>query len=183
MARPGAEAAPRGDGSAPRPLTVGRLHLRLGIGACLAAGALALLAIPAWVSSPSNVSNLVLSPTFWPYVLSGLTGLVGLGLVASAFGAGARAEIAEDDPEPVPGAATLRLLGMAAIMVATMLALPHLGMVWTAMAAFGATAALLRTRHPVVAAICAVAVPLVLYAFFAHVAGVAVPQGEILRLP
>lgn len=178
-------APPVDDGpAAPGAASVGRLHLRLGIGACVGAAALIGFAIPGFVSSPSNVGDMVLSPTFWPYVLAGLTGLVGLGLVASAFGAGARAAIADEGAEPPdPRGAVLRVAGMAGIMVLTMIALPRLGMVWTAMLAFGATAALLRTRHPLAALLCAVAVPLVLYAFFAHVAGVAVPQGEILRLP
>jgi hypothetical protein len=56
-------------------------------------------------------------------------------------------------------------------------------MVWTAMLAFAACACLFRTRHPIVAVICAVVVPLLLYAFFAHVAGVAIPQGAFVRLP
>ena len=70
-----------------------------------------------------------------------------------------------------------------AIMIVTMLLLPLLGMVWTSMAVFVATAFLMRTRHPLTAMACAILVPLVLYAFFAHVAGVAIPQGEFVRLP
>lgn len=159
-----------------------RLQLWLGLGACAASLFLIVVAIPAFVSSPSNVRNIVLSPLFWPYVVSAMTGLTGLGLVAMSFrlpADGAPANPPVDDR----GAAWLRLLGMAAIMGATMFLLPRLGMVWTSMLAFVATAFLVRTRHPKTAVICAVAVPLVLYAFFAHVAGVAVPQGEFLRLP
>ena len=53
----------------------------------------------------------------------------------------------------------------------------------TSMLIFVATALLVRTRHPKTALVCAVIVPLVLYAFFAHVAGVAIPQGNFMRLP
>lgn len=163
-------------------MTSRKLHTVLGTGACGAALFLALYAIPAWVSSPSNVQNVILSPTFWPYVLAGLTGITGLGLLATAWRGGL------DDPPPTDEeeeglGAWLRLAGLAAIMALTMLGLPTLGMVWTAMLAFVATAFLLRTRFPVAAVICAVAIPLILYAFFAHVAGVAIPQGEFVRLP
>ena len=158
------------------------VQLQLGIGACLAAAFLALVAIPTWISTPSNVQNVILSPLFWPYVLAGGTALIGLGLIATGLRAG-------DDGAPLnepvddAGPAWARLAGMAAIMIVTMVLLPRLGMVWTSMLAFAATAFLVRTRHPVSAVVCAVLLPLVLYAFFAHVAGVAIPQGEIVRLP
>ncbi len=80
-------------------------------------------------------------------------------------------------------ASWLRLAGLALIMVLTMFALPRLGMVWTAMVVFIATALLFKTRHPVVAVISAIIIPLILYAFFAHVAGISIPQGNFVRLP
>lgn len=166
-------------------MTLRALHLRLGLAALLLAAFLALVAIPLWVTSPSNVRVWVLAPTFWPYVLAALLALVGLGLAASGLRAAPDLPAAppgEAEAEPPPGA-WLRLAGLAGIMLAMLPLLPRLGMVWTAMLAFAATAFLLRTRHPGWAVACAVAVPLLLYAFFAHVAGIAVPQGEILRLP
>lgn len=156
--------------------------MRLGVGAVLAALFLALYAIPAWVSSPSNVGNIILSPLFWPYALAGFTGLTGFGLIFSGLRldeGGAPLE----EPSDEAGAAWLRLVLMAVIMGLTMLLLSRLGMVLTSMLVFVATAFLVRTRHPITALVCAVLVPLVLYAFFAHVAGVAIPQGEVLRLP
>lgn len=163
-------------------MTQRQVQLRLGVGALFAAIFLALYAIPEWVSSPSNVGNIILSPLFWPYALAGLTGLTGCGLLFS----GLRHE-RDDDPlneaSEEPGTAWLRLAGMAVIMGLTMVLLPRLGMVLTSMLIFVATAFLVRTRHPVTALICAVIIPLVLYAFFAHVAGVAIPQGNYLRLP
>lgn len=163
-------------------MTLRQLQMWLGMGAVALSAFLILLAIPAFVSSPSNVNNVVLSPLFWPYVVSAGTGLTGLGLLAMSFRLPAGGEPA-NPPVDDRGAAWLRLIGMAAIMAATMLLLPNLGMVWTAMLAFMATALLVKTRHPKTAAVCAVVVPLVLYAFFAHVAGVAVPQGDFVRLP
>lgn len=157
------------------------IQFRLGLGACFIAIVLAAVAIPGWVSSPSNVPHLVLAPTFWPYTLAGLTGLSGLGLLLVA-----RSESPEIDPEiaePGDQKSWLRLASLAVIMLLTMFALPRLGMVWTAMLVFAVTAFLFRTRHPITALVCAVLIPLALYAFFAHVAGVAIPQGNFVRLP
>ncbi len=157
------------------------IQIRLGIGTCVMALFLAFVAIPMWVSSPSNVRNIVLAPTFWPYVLTAIAGLSGISL----FFAGLR-ETPPDPPEDgsaVDGNSWLRLAALAVIMGVTMFALPRLGMVWTTMLVFAVTAFLFRTRHPRTALICAVLVPLGLYLFFAHVAGVAIPQGDFVRLP
>ena len=158
------------------------VQLQLGFGACIAAIFLVFVAIPEWVASPSNVRNIVLSPLFWPYSLAGLTALVGLGLIAAGLSDTGEQTPLDEPSEDAP-MAWLRLLGMAVIMAGTMFLLPRLGMVWTCMLAFAASAFLVRTRHPVAALVCAVVVPLALYAFFAHVAGVAIPQGNIVRLP
>lgn len=154
------------------------IQLHLGIGALIATALLLLFAIPNWVSSPSNVPKIVLSPVFWPYVLSGFTGLVGLGLVVSGM---------RSAREPSMGIANvaeiMRLGGMAVLMVATMWLLPRLGMVLTCMVVFLVTAVLIKARHPVAVLITAVLAPLFLYGFFAHVAGVAIPQGDYVSLP
>lgn len=157
------------------------IQFRLGLGACLIALLLAVVAIPGWVSSPSNVPHLVLAPTFWPYTLAGLTGLTGIGLLLVARNASP--VIDEETAENGDSKSWLRLAILAVIMLLTMFSLPRLGMVWTAMLVFGVTAFLFRTRHPITALVCAVIIPLALYAFFAHVAGVAIPQGNFVRLP
>ncbi len=157
------------------------IQFRLGIGACLIALFLVTIGIPNWVSSPSNVRNIVLAPTFWPYVLTAMTGLAGLGLIASSVHSSAAPDDA--DSHVADRQTWLRLVGLAVIMVMTMFALPRLGMVWTTMLVFAVTALLFRTRHPRIALVCAVLIPLALYLFFAHVAGVAIPQGDFVRLP
>lgn len=157
------------------------IQLRLGMGACCVALVLVFLGIPRWVSSPSNVSNIVLAPTFWPYILAALTGLSGLGLIVASRAASPIPD--DDDSAESDGQHWIRLAILAVIMVLTMYALPRLGMVWTTMIVFAVTAFLFRTRHPVTALVCAVIIPLALYAFFAHVAGVAIPQGNFVRLP
>lgn len=136
------------------------------------------------MSSPSNVRNIVLAPTFWPYVLTALTGLIAICLLLVGW------RMVDDkpteqnaNPETSNRPAWIRLAILALIMVLTMFALPRIGMVWTAMLVFVATAYLFKTRHPKLAIICAVVIPLLLYLFFAHVAGVAIPQGNFVRLP
>jgi uncharacterized RDD family membrane protein YckC len=81
------------------------------------------------------------------------------------------------------GSGAARLLVMATVMAAYFWLIPQIGMVWASMGAFVATAFLVRTRHPVIAVITALVLPLALFAFFAHVAGVAIPQGKFLELP
>jgi hypothetical protein len=157
------------------------IQQRLGIGACVVALFLLFIGIPNWVSSPSNVRNIVLAPTFWPYVLTASTGLAGVGLILAGRSASPVVEV--EDGLADDGNAWFRLAALAVIMVLTMFALPRLGMVWTAMIVFFVTALLLRTRHRRTALICAVLIPLGLYMFFAHVAGVAIPQGIFVRLP
>jgi len=155
--------------------------LHLGAAACVISLGLILIGIPYGVSSPSNVPKIVLAPTFWPYVLAGLTGLTGMGLLL----AGWRTDPAgafTDEPD-ADGRGWLRLVALAFIMIVTMLVLPSLGMVWTTVMVFGVTAFLFRTRHPRTAMICAVVIPLTLYVFFAHIAGVGIPQGNYVVLP
>lgn len=164
-----------------RAMTPKAIQFRLGLGATLVALFLGLIAIPTWVSSPSNVSNIVLSPLFWPYVLTALTGLIGLGLIFVSRTT--RDEQPSEDEHAIAGKSWERLVALAIIMIITMFALPLLGMVWTTMLVFATTAFLLRTRHVITAIICAVVIPLALYLFFAHVAGIAIPQGIFVRLP
>jgi putative tricarboxylic transport membrane protein len=157
------------------------IQTRLGIGTCIVAVFIAYVGIPTWVSSPSNVSNIVLAPTFWPYVLTAFAGLAGIGLCVAGYYETAT-EVPDDALLHSPES-WVRLGALAVIMVVTMFALPRLGMVWTTMLVFAVTAFLFRTRHPRTALICAVLIPLGLYLFFAHVAGVAIPQGGFVRLP
>ncbi len=145
------------------------------------AGILLLIAVPTWVASPSNVSNVVLSPVFWPNTLAGVAVLIGLGLLYSSTRL-PRVEADAADVDDV-AAAWVRLALLACLMLLTIFVVAHLGLVWTAMLIFAATAVLVRTSHPRTALICALLVPLVLYVFFAHVAGVAIPQGDFVRLP
>lgn len=158
------------------------IQIQLGIGAIAASVFLIAVAIPFWVSSPSNVPNIILSPLFWPNVLSALTGLIGAGLILTSVVRPRPEQSEKSDVDDRP-AAFRRLAIMAVIMTATVLVMPRLGLVWTAMVTFVATAFLVKTKHPKSALVCAVLIPLALYVFFAHIAGVAIPQGDFVRLP
>ncbi len=155
-------------------------HRQIGVAAILFAIFLYLVGIPYGVTSPSNVQNIVLSPLFWPRILAALLALGGIGLLLTSR------RLDNENHESFlggVGGAPIRLGLMAVLMVLYVLAAPVIGMVWTSMLAFAALAFLIKTRHPVAAVLAAVFVPLILYAFFAHVAGVAIPQGDFVRLP
>lgn len=138
--------------------------------------------IPAWVGAPRRVPHVVLSPLFWPNVLAVLAGLAGGLLLLSAY-RDRGATVPENGPATRDETGLVRLLAVALLMATTMFLIPRLGMVWTSMLAFAALSLLLRTRYPRSALVCSVLLPLILYVFFAHAAGVAIPQGAFVRLP
>lgn len=156
-------------------------QLKIGIAAILFAVFLLVVAIPYGVTSPSNVGNVILSPVFWPNVLSGALALTGVGMVFMSW----RPSSSDDNEvkQDVISGAWIRLGLMALLLVCYVWMIPYVGMVWASIPAFIATAALIRTSKPKTTCIVAIIAPLVLYAFFAHVAGVSIPQGEFLRLP
>ncbi|MDC0360229.1 tripartite tricarboxylate transporter TctB family protein [Alphaproteobacteria bacterium] len=145
------------------------------------------VAIPYAVTSPSNVQKVVLAPTFWPTIIGWI--IIGLGAILMAMRflvpadwSSDDADAGADDGPPLPGG-WLRLATAGALMVALVYVTPILGLVWTAMLCFVALSLLVKSSRPVVSLIVAIALPLALYVFFHHAAGVAVPQGEFIRLP
>ncbi|MEQ8824872.1 MAG: tripartite tricarboxylate transporter TctB family protein [Filomicrobium sp.] len=157
----------------------------LGIGTVLFGIFLLFVAIPAFVSSPSNVPKIVLSPTFWPTIIAYLIIILGIVLTLTrlfAKPAPAATEPTGDALED-PSQPWVRLLATAIVMFALIWAIPYFGMVWSSMVAFVAIAFIVKTPKPVTSLIVAIILPLVLYAFFNHVAGVAVPQGRFITLP
>lgn len=159
----------------------------LGIGTIAFGVMLLTFAIPSFVSSPSNVPALVLAPTFWPTIVAYLILVLGAALVASrAFGSSdagldETSRVTETRDEVIYGWG--RLLAMAVLMVGLVVAIPILGMVLASAIAFALFAVIVVTPRPLTSIIVAVVLPLALYAFFSHVAGVSVPQGRFLTLP
>ena len=172
-------------------------QIKIGLAAIVLSLVLFFVGIPYAITAPSNISNIVLSPRFWPQILSGLMAFIGVALVVVGWFQAREFERQPPNPDDLPpgqepepltllgghSGAAFRLVGMAVLMVAYIFAMPYVGMVWASMAAFIALAFLIKTHHPVAAAVSAIVIPLLLYAFFAHVAGVAIPQGEFVRLP
>ncbi len=154
---------------------------------------LLIYAIPSFVSSPSNVQAVVLAPTFWPTIIAWLIILLGAVLIATQYaqetvfspGLSETSQQAEelDATQRASAMAWLRILALGVLMAALVAATPQLGMVWTSMIAFAAFGLIVQTPKPVTTLVVAVLLPLLLYAFFNHVAGVAVPQGEYITLP
>jgi putative tricarboxylic transport membrane protein len=163
-------------------------NIGLGLGV-IAFGIMVLVyAIPRFVSSPSNVQALVLAPTFWPTIVAWMMILLGALLAVTQFMAtadAAQAESRASDGDPGRGApaAWLRLAAVAVLMAAMVWATPTLGMVWTSMIAFALFGLIVRSPNPIATIVVALLLPLALYVFFNHVAGVAVPQGELITLP
>jgi hypothetical protein len=160
-----------------------------GLVALLLSLILYFVAIPLGISAPSNVSKIVLSPVFWPQVLSVLLGITGIALMLSADPAydddGCDSETCDDNAgtKVSTDGSFKRLFWMGVLMIAYTAAIPKLGLVWASMIAFVALSILIKSTHPRTAVVAAVIIPLVLYLFFAHVAGMSIPQGEFLRLP
>lgn len=163
-------------------MSIRTIQFRLGMGAIVLSLFLILYGIPNWVTAPANVPKIVLSPLFWPMVLAAILAIVGAGLILAARKCD---KPAGNDRDDIKARASQygRLVILAALMAATVYALPRLGLVWTSMLTIAALALLIQSRHPMTVLLCAIIVPLVLYGFFAHIAGVAIPQGNYLRLP
>jgi hypothetical protein len=157
----------------------------LGIGFIAFGFFVLLVAIPYAVTSPSNVGRLVLSPTFWPIIISWLIINLGAMLLVLRWFRPAEPTIGDVDVpvDAATGGPWIRLVATAVIMVALVLATPYLGLVWTSILCFALLSVVIRAPQPILSGVVAILLPLVLYAFFAHVAGVAVPQGEFVRLP
>ncbi len=159
----------------------------LGIGTIAFGVFLLAFAIPSFVSSPSNVPAVVLAPTFWPTIVAYMIVVLGAALVATRlFGAAddgvdETASVSETPEEQLYGWG--RLLAMAILMVGLVIATPTLGMVLATAIAFALFSLVVVTPRPLTSIIVAVVLPLALYAFFSHVAGVSVPQGRFLMLP
>ncbi|ASJ72850.1 tripartite tricarboxylate transporter TctB family protein [Granulosicoccus antarcticus] len=164
-------------------MSIRTIQFRLGIGTMICSAFLIFYAIPNWVTSPANVPKIVLSPVFWPMVVAVFLALVGAGLLASARKFDKSADSISESSDTDHFAEYGRLAALAVLMIATVYVLPLLGLVWTSMLTIVALALLIQSRYPKTVVLCAIIVPLVLYAFFAHVAGVAIPQGIFLRLP
>ena len=162
-----------------------RLHSSVWLGSVmiLFAAALAALVIPDWVITPENVAILVLSPDFWPYIIAGLLALGGVALLLQYWFVTRAVVAAEDAEEPAPPGGIMRILLVAILMALYYVVMHYIGMVWSSVIAYMAYMGIIGLPRKAMATAIAILLPIALYAFFAHVAGVPIPQADFLQLP
>lgn len=159
-----------------------RLEILIGLGVVALSAFILWVVIPAYVTLPKRPPLLALAPSFWPKIICWMMLLSGAALTV-------RAALEEPPPDAIveeAGASsseTLRLLALAAILTGTFFALPVFGMVWTCMVVFILLVLMTGRRHLIWGVLAGILLPLLLYMFFTKVAGVAVPQGQFVRLP
>lgn len=159
-----------------------RDEILIGLGVMALAALVLWWLIPAYVALPRRVPIRALAPSFWPTIIAWTMLISGAVLVL-------RAALAPTPPASVTVTPTLdggeirRMVGLAVILIGTYFALPLVGMVWTSMAAFLLLVLLTGGKRLGWGVVSAVLLPLLLYLFFSKVAGVAIPQGQIVRLP
>jgi hypothetical protein len=159
-----------------------RDEMFIGLGVMLLAAMTLWWLIPNYIVIPRRVPNPALSPAFWPTIIGWVMLACGLALAVHAYFA--PSPPAETTEKLLPNQTeALRILATVGILVATYLALPVLGMVWTCMLVYVALVLLTGGQKIGWGVVIAILLPLILYAFFAKIAGVAIPQGQIVRLP
>lgn len=159
-----------------------KLHSSVWFGGAMIIASVILIVfvIPHWVIKPSNVKHIVLSPDFWPYIVAALMGIGGVSLIAQ-YHFLLRKIVTVDVLHVAGGAARIGLV--AVLMIAYYMVMPTLGMVWSSVVAYVAFVAIVGLPRKVATVISAILLPIALYAFFAHVAGVPIPQAKFLVLP
>ncbi|WP_296478938.1 tripartite tricarboxylate transporter TctB family protein [Roseinatronobacter sp.] len=175
--------------AAPEPLAFDGVHmlsrrdeLLIGLGVMVIGAAILWWIIPNYITTPRRVPIRALSPAFWPKIIAWTIIVCGGVLSARALFAPAPPDAVTDDLS-VSRPEGLRLLALGAILLGIYFALPIVGMVWVSMIAFALLVLLSGGKHLAWGMIAAVVLPLLLYFFFTKVAGVAIPQGQIVRLP
>ena len=152
----------------------------LGIVVSLAALALILVVIPVGVVTPKNPRNIFLSPDFWPGILA--WSMLGLGVLLIIQSLATSSQF-NSSTAASNGWAGLRLCGLLIILIAYAWSLERFGMVWSSMLVYALIVLMVKAERRILGLVVAITLPLALYGFFAHVAGVGVPQGEWIRLP
>lgn len=165
-----------------------RLHSSIWLGAGMLAisAFLGAYLIPTWVIKPDNIRILVLSPDFWPYIITALLAIGGAAillqyLVLGPNGADSGEEQEADDETARRGGLRVVLIGV--LMLGYYQSLPFIGMIWASVLAYIAFMVLIGFPRKKAALVSSVVLPLILYAFFNYAAGVPIPQAEFLTLP
>lgn len=159
-----------------------RDEILVGLGVTLMAALILWWLIPTYVAIPRRVPIKALSPAFWPTVIGWVMLICGVAVVIRAATAPPPPDAIADDLR-VSRPEALRLGALALLLIATFFSLRTVGMVWTSMVVFVALVFLTGSKNRFWGVVAAIVLPLALYFFFTKVAGVAIPQGRIVRLP
>ncbi|WP_108485500.1 tripartite tricarboxylate transporter TctB family protein [Oceaniglobus ichthyenteri] len=159
-----------------------RFELMIGLGV-MALSALTLWwLIPAYVALPQRPPLRALAPSFWPKIICWIMLLCGAAMTLRAAMTPPPPDVIVDSQTASPPE-LMRLAGLAAILMGAYFALPVFGMVWVCMVTFILLVLMSNSKHLILGLVVGVVLPLGLYFFFSKVAGVAIPQGQFVRLP
>ena len=159
-----------------------RDEILIGLGVMFLGALILWWIIPTYIATPRRIPLRALSPAFWPKIIAWTILFCGAVMTARAMFAPITPNAVADDLS-VSRPEGLRLLALAAILLGIYFALPVVGMVWVCMIAFALLVLLSGGKNIGWGMVSAVVLPLLLYFFFTKVAGVAIPQGQIVRLP
>lgn len=154
----------------------------IGIGVLVIGLLVFALLIPYGIDQPGNVEHAALAPDFWPRIIAVIMTVMGLLLAIAP----SPEEEDEDESGEDAGRWLHRLTGLA-VALGTLFGfyflMPPLGMVAPGAALIFGLMIFAGERRWLLAAAIAVGVPIVLHAFFVHVAGIPIPLGvfETLR--
>ncbi|MDO6564375.1 tripartite tricarboxylate transporter TctB family protein [Amphritea sp. 1_MG-2023] len=158
-------------------------ELYLGFAIFISAILLMIFIIPFAVVTPNHVAHAVLSPSFWPNAIAWMLLLLGGGILI-------KTALYKENKEKVSSVFNeevfkwLRLALFASFLAVFYWLLPDLGMIWGSSVAYLIFSLLIcRTQHRVAAVSVGLLLPLGLYVFFYHIAGVDIPQSDFVRLP
>jgi putative tricarboxylic transport membrane protein len=143
--------------------------------------------IPNFISVPENMARAVLSPAFWPEILSALVTISGLIILLQ----GSLSSVSNSSPED-GGPSTVseevstswtRLVAFCFAMVIYVGSINYLGMPISSVIMLIVSFQLLGEKRYGPSLVISAGLPILLFMFFFHVAGVSIPQGEWISLP
>lgn len=159
-----------------------RNEILIGLAVMALSAVILWLLIPAYVTLPRRVPIKALAPSFWPKIICWVMLLGGAALtLRAAMAAPIPEAIIEDRSVDTPE--LLRMGGLIVILTSAYFLMPIIGMVWICMIVFILLVMMTGSKRMFWGIAVGVALPLLLYVFFTKVAGVAIPQGQFVRLP
>jgi putative tricarboxylic transport membrane protein len=143
--------------------------------------------IPNFISVPENMARAVLSPAFWPEILSALVIVSGLIiLLQDSLSSVSNSSPEDGGPSTVSeevSTSWTRLVAFCFAMVIYVGSINYLGMPISSVIMLIVSFQLLGEKRYGPSLVISAGLPILLFMFFFHVAGVSIPQGEWISLP